>query len=178
MARIWLKSRNVQIWKRRRKASSQKWLHCRHDSPPMMKTRSEFAHRRDSSKLTTVIWPRTRMKLLTWKCKIIVQINPRVSLGLPSTMSLGWTLTNLTFFRMRKLKAVSTFCSMWKRILPFSRGCVGGRLNRKSSDNRVALSYSRVVHSTAAPAVSTNSDRRASPETDPSLYHPPCAGDC
>lgn len=60
--------------------------------------------------------------LLTWKCKIIVQIKPKHSLGFPSKMSTGRMLTSLTFFCFRKLRAVSMFWSMWNRNFPRSRG--------------------------------------------------------
>ena len=76
----------------------------------------------------------------TWKWRMIVQMRPRVSLGLPSTMSSPLMLTSLislyltykkvdqdTFDRieesnLRNLSAVSTFWMAWKRIRPRSRG--------------------------------------------------------
>lgn len=59
---------------------------------------------------------------ITWKWRIIVHIKPRVSLGLPSTMSSARIFTSLIFLYRRKSKAICTFCSMWKRIRPLSRG--------------------------------------------------------
>ena len=80
----------------------------------------------------------------------MVHIKPRVSLGFPSAMSSFLMLTNLTWkscgiitgsqetqvdnsmqtvevwltcLCLRKSRAICTFCSLWKRIRPFSRGC-------------------------------------------------------
>lgn len=60
---------------------------------------------------------------LTWKWRMIVHIRPSVNLGLPSTMSSARMFTNLIFLYRRKSSAICAFCSIWKRILPFSRGC-------------------------------------------------------
>lgn len=38
----------------------------------------------------------TLTELETWKCRIIVHINPRISLGFPSAMSSFLMLTSLT----------------------------------------------------------------------------------
>lgn len=62
------------------------------------------------------------LRKLTWKCRMMVHIRPRVSFGLPSTMSSARMLTNLIFLYRKKSRAICTFCSMWKRIRPFSRG--------------------------------------------------------
>lgn len=70
-----------------------------------------------------VIDTKHRIKRLTWKCRMMVQIRPRVSLGFPSTMSSARMFTTLIFLKWRKLRVIWTFCSMWKRIRPFSRGC-------------------------------------------------------
>lgn len=59
---------------------------------------------------------------LTWKCRMMVQISPSVSFGLPSTMSSARMFTSLIFLYRRKSSAIWTFCSMWKRMRPRSRG--------------------------------------------------------
>lgn len=53
----------------------------------------------------------TAIKTLTWKCKMIVQINPRVSLGFPSVMSSFRIFTSLTCVQITKKKV----CSALKR---------------------------------------------------------------
>lgn len=53
---------------------------------------------------------------------MMVHIRPRVSFGLPSTMSSARMFTSLIFLYRRKSRAICTFCNMWKRIRPLSRG--------------------------------------------------------
>lgn len=52
---------------------------------------------------------------------MIVHINPKHSFGFPSKISTGRMLTSLTFFCLRKLRAVSMFWSLWNRNFPLSR---------------------------------------------------------
>lgn len=90
-----------------------------------------FIHRQPTSRLKSInyilefdlVGRQAKSKpSLTWKCKMIVQINPKVSLGFPSTMSSDRILTSFTFLQRKKWRAVSMLCSIWNRICPFSLG--------------------------------------------------------
>lgn len=71
---------------------------------------------------------------------MIVQIRPSVSFGLPSTISSARMLTSLIFLYRRKSNAICPFCSMWKRILPFSLGC-NETNNKLVSENESDLKW-------------------------------------
>jgi len=55
---------------------------------------------------------------LTWNLRMMVQIKPRVSLGLPSTMSWAPRFSRWTRCSFRKVRDLSTFSRQWMRILP------------------------------------------------------------
>lgn len=55
----------------------------------------------------------------TWKRRIIVQINPSVSRGFPSTMSWAPIFSKWTRISFRKVSDLSTFSKQWILILPF-----------------------------------------------------------
>ena len=59
-------------------------------------------------------------KEITWKCKIMIQMRPSVSFGLPSTISSDLIFTILIRCLVRKSKHNWTFCSAWNRIAPLS----------------------------------------------------------
>lgn len=54
----------------------------------------------------------------TWKRRIMVQIRPRLSLGLPSTMSCEPIFSKCTLCSRKNCSALSTFSRQWIRILP------------------------------------------------------------
>lgn len=123
--------------------------------------------------------------ILTWKCKMIVQISPSVSFGFPSVMSSGRMLTSFTDFFLKKLSAVSTFWSMWNRSLPFSRGW-----NRSVNKNVIddcsmenifhwlSYPYLQVSHWTTVQVELTNSGHLVNPEKGRSHYRRLCEDDC
>lgn len=60
----------------------------------------------------------------TWNLRMIVHISPKLSRGLPSTMSCEPMFSRWTLWSRRNCKALSTFSRQWIRILPFvGRGC-------------------------------------------------------
>jgi len=80
-----------------------------------------LAHLNNASRADTFgSWPTTISDI--WKCKMIVQMRPRVSFGFPSTISSARIFTNLIFLYRKKSRAICTFCNMWNRKRPLSRG--------------------------------------------------------
>lgn len=131
-----------------------------------------------SKKLLKKLTAATQQWILTWKCKMIVQMSPSVSFGFPSVMSSGRMFTSLTCFLLRKLSAVSTFCSMWNRSLPFSRGCGREWKLVYRCDWWLVRRYLQVSRSTKVQATSINSDHLLNLETSRRLCLRPCVDDC
>lgn len=84
------------------------------------------------------------MAVLTWKYKMMVQINPRTTGGRPSTKSAGLIFTNLMRLLAKNCSAVFALlkkCGL-RKTRPFSTGCECFERTIKSISNQFCVSFS------------------------------------
>ena len=89
-------------------------------------------------------WTEAQSNVLTWNLRMMVQMRPRVSRELPSTISWAPMFSRCTRCSCRKVKALSTFSRQWILILPLvGRGCNRRRI---LSHNYISRSSCNLTH--------------------------------